>query len=184
MDQVSKSPHRPSSLFVQSSASFDPTETYRYTLWRRWAPELPDVAWIMLNPSTADAYVLDPTIKRCVSFSKAWGFGGLVVVNLFALRSTDPKALYKHADPVGPGNDAAIVEALSYVSLVMAAWGVHGKYSRRGADVMKLIENIEVRLDVKYPRPPLECLGVSKDGFPRHPLYLPSTTERQRYEVS
>ena len=88
-------------------AHFDETGAYRLRLWRRWW-DGPYVCWIMLNPSTADARVNDQTIRKCIAFSKQWGFGGLEVVNVFALRSTDPKALYKHHDPIGPGNDSVI----------------------------------------------------------------------------
>ena len=80
---------------------------YRYLLTRRWGT-VPAMVWIMLNPSTADAFAEDPTIRRCLIFAHREGCGGLTVVNLFALRSTDPKALTRHPDPVGPANDTFI----------------------------------------------------------------------------
>src|SRR4028119_2392792 len=86
-------------------AIFDPTRTYRYALWRTWDAARPPVAFVLLNPSTADARRDDPTIRRCANFARTWGFGGLEVVNLFAFRATHPTDLKCAADPVGPQND-------------------------------------------------------------------------------
>src|SRR5262249_6763346 len=103
-------------------ATFSPCRRYRYALQRRWA-DGPAVCWVMLNPSSADEHRDDPTIRRCVGFSQSWGYAGLVAVNLFASRTPDPAALWSVADPVGPGNDAAIRGAAAGASLVVAAWG-------------------------------------------------------------
>lgn len=141
---------------------------FRYLLRRRWWSEGgPTLVWIMLNPSTADASRDDPTIRKCIGFSKAWGYGGLVVANLFALRSTDPRQLYKVADPIGPENDAALA-ALRDGFDVVGAWGVNGAHLNRGAAVAAM-----------FPR--MQCLGVTKNGQPGHPLYLPWATERVAY---
>lgn len=137
---------------------------YRYWLSRTWDERGEPMAWIMLNPSTADASVDDPTIRRCMGFAKAWGFGSLWVVNLFALRSTDPAALRTHPDPVGPRNDEFIREAAQHASLVVAAWGNHGAYLTRGYKVAALIPNLHV-------------LSMTGAGQPAHPLYLPKTRE-------
>jgi hypothetical protein len=95
-----------------SRATFDTTRRYRYRLIHDWTGSPERVAFIMLNPSTADERTLDPTIRRCIGFAKAWGFGGIDVVNLFAWRTTDPAALARVADPIGPRNDGMIAAAL------------------------------------------------------------------------
>jgi hypothetical protein len=126
----------------------------------------------MLNPSTADATADDPTIRRCMGFARSWGAGGIRVVNLFALRATDPAELAKFDSPVAPRppegahpfhenlNDAHIVDASDGCRLI-AAWGTHGSFQRRDRAVMKLLATRRV-----------ECLGVTKGGHPRHPLYV------------
>lgn len=136
---------------------------YRYRLTRSWGPGK-QVVFIMLNPSTATAEVDDPTIRRCVGFAKAWGFESLAVVNLFARRATDPGVLYEVEDPVGPENDQHLLEVCSKADLVVAAWGVHGAFRRRGDRVRDLLKLTTVH-----------HLGLTKDGHPRHPLYLPKT---------
>jgi len=151
---------RADDLVERRTAVFDSTRTYRYTLERRWSDAQPAV-FVMLNPSTADALTDDPTIRRCVSFAKREGCGGLIVVNLFALRSTDPKQLYSHPDPVGPSNDGIVYEAQHQGSPVIAAWGVHGTLNGRDRAVCSLLEFGDVI-----------ALGVTKDGHPRHPLYV------------
>jgi hypothetical protein len=118
----------------------------------------------MLNPSTASALVLDPTVRRCVRLAQAWGLGAVEVVNLFALRSTDPRGLRGPDEPVGPGNDDAVVAAAAAADLVVAAWGVHGSLAGRDERVRALLDDR-----------PLHHLGLTRDGHPRHPLYLPRT---------
>src|ERR1019366_767130 len=115
---------------VIRSATLSACQSYRYDLTRSWS-DRPRVAWVMLNPSTANGTVDDPTIRRCLAFSKAWGFGGLTVVNLFALRSTDPKALLAHVDPCGPSNLQFIKGAIGGSALAVAAWGAHKLPSER-----------------------------------------------------
>lgn len=149
---------------VGSGAFFSPCRTWRYLLWREWnAPEYQrDVAFIGLNPSTADENTDDPTIRRCIGFAKSWGYDGILMLNLFAFRATDPGVMKLAADPVGPENDAQIVEAVGASSLVVAAWGQHGAYRSRAFDVRhKLLKEFDVK-----------CLGKTKDGHPRHPLYV------------
>lgn len=171
--------HHAAMLDEEASATFSPDRSYRYALTRRWDPTKPLAVWVMCNPSTADAFDVDPTIRRVISFSRAWQAGGLLVVNLFALRSTDPKVLYSHADPVGADNDAVIAWWLSIdaepVGPVIAAWGVHGQHQGRAAQVASLLEARKVR--------PL-CLGVTKDGHPKHPLYVPNGTPTVDYPVT
>lgn len=156
--------------YLDAGATFCPDRIYRYSLWRRWSSAGGIVLWIMLNPSTADEHVLDPTIRRCEAFSRTWGHGGLVVCNLFALRSTDPKALYAHADPVGPGNDWELVEQAQAAERIVAAWGVHGKLYHRARHVVQLLDAHR-----------LQCLAITKGGHPGHPLYLPGGLTPQPY---
>lgn len=132
---------------------------FRYSLWRGWS-DAPPCCFIMLNPSTADGEQDDPTIRRCVSFAQRWGCGELYVMNLFALRATDPKELLKHADRVGPDNDSWLKQDHQF-KYTVAAWGVHGELDHRADAVVKLLEGRAIY-----------CLGITKDGHPRHPLYV------------
>jgi hypothetical protein len=160
-------PHRGGGAGGEGGALFDPTHTYRYRLWRVWNDALPRVAFVLLNPSTADADRDDPTIRRCVGFARAWGFGGVEVVNLFAYRATHPADLRRCAaadggDPVGPENDAHLAAVFSAAGLVVAGWGVHGSLLGRAA---------AVRAAGLLPASAV-CLGCTKSGEPRHPLYV------------
>lgn len=152
------------------TASFDETGRYRYTLARRWAPGGVVVCFVMLNPSTADAEQDDPTIRRCIAFAKEWGYAGLVVVNIFALRSTDPAQLRIASDPVGPLNDTAIKRAMTRSGSVVFAWGNHGALHGRGARVAAW-------------RPGALCLGVTSLQQPRHPLYVSGATRPRKYRA-
>jgi hypothetical protein len=117
----------------------------------------------MLNPSTADEIDNDPTVARCERRAMDLGYGGLEVVNLFALRSTDPEPLYTHPDPVGPENDKAILDAVTGAGLVVCAWGKHGKLLQRAAHVLRLLRNAGVTV---------HCLKLNQDRTPTHPLYV------------
>ena len=156
----------------QATATFDPTRTYRYRLSRTWDPTGPTLAFVMLNPSTADAEVLDPTVRRCVGFARSWGFGALEVVNLFAFRATDPRDLLLAAAPVGPDNDRAIVDAASAADRVVVAWGIRGTHLGRARAVAALLRATSVR--------PL-ALAMTRDGHPRHPLYVRADTRPSRW---
>jgi hypothetical protein len=151
------------------TATFDETRVYRYRLSRVWDSSKPRVNFIMLNPSTADAFVLDPTVRRCVGFAMSWGAGALEVTNVFALRSTDPTNLRKVDDPVGVGNDEAIVVAAKAADIVVVGWGVHGVYQERARRVAELLKLAGVR--------PM-ALVVTKDGHPGHPLYVRGDAKR------
>lgn len=153
-----------------SFAVFDSTRTYRYALGRTWDVDLPACAFVMLNPSTADAFRLDPTVRRCMGFAKRWGYGTLLVGNAFALRSTDPKALYEAADPVGPANDEQLRLIGERAHLVIAAWGNHGALGARGPAVMRILRTER-----------LAHLGFTKAGQPRHPLYVRADTKPEAY---
>ncbi len=148
-----------------SSAVFDATGCYRYWLSRTWDPQGRTVNFIMLNPSTADQAQLDPTVSRCLSFAVRWGFGTVVVTNLFAWRSTDPSGLRSVPDPVGPDNDRFLRQGVEQSALRVAAWGVNGALHHRDETVLQLLAGY-----------PLTRLGVTKHGAPRHPLYLRADT--------
>lgn len=140
---------------------------YRYRLTRTWGSPASPAVFVMLNPSTADAEQDDPTVRRCIGFAKAWGHGSLIVVNLYALRSTDPRALWNHAAPVGGRvNDTHIAGALRQAGLVVAAWGAHARPHR--VEAFREIA-AETRTRVMH-------LGLTMRGAPRHPLYLPAVS--------
>jgi hypothetical protein len=147
---------------VTHGARFSRDGRYRYRLWRRWDPSRPVVAFCMLNPSTADESTDDPTIRRCIGFARTWGYGGLEVVNLFALRATDPRELRRSHDPIGRLNDGYVVDAAARSAAMVIAWGAHGVLRSRGAAALELLS----------PRARLLALGWTTSGEPRHPLYL------------
>lgn len=134
---------------------------YRYSLWRQWTAG-PSVMFIGLNPSTADAMIDDPTIRRCIGFARAWGYGGLIMTNLFAWRDTAPRNMMAAGDPARPDNDRALQASQEKASLTVAAWGAHGTYLDRDVVVRKML-------------PRLHYLRLTKDGHPGHPLYLPGS---------
>lgn len=141
---------------------FSPCRQYRYTLWREW-DQLFNKEYAMfigLNPSTADETKDDPTIRRCIGFAKAWGYGALCMTNLFAIRSTDPNAIKAFESSIGIDNDYWIKECAKEAGIIIAAWGNHGKYVGRDKQLAKMVTN-------------LHCLGITQTGAPKHPLYLP-----------
>ncbi len=130
-----------SARVITASAVLSADGKYRYQLSRHWTRKTDPVIWIMLNPSTADGVDNDPTIRRCISFAKHWGFGGIEVYNLFALRSSDPTNIEKADDPVGPENDDWLSAASRSGGTIIAAWGCCRTplQSRRAAEVMELL---------------------------------------------
>lgn len=152
---------------MSCSASFSDCEAYRYLLTWRWSDAPLLVAW-MLNPSTATHEVLDPTISGLVKRARAWGRGGVRIVNLFAYRATDPMDMKRAADPVGQHNDYVTRQVLDSEALlggqVICGWGAHGGHMGRAEAAIKLAQRAEVRL---------VCFDVNKDGSPKHPLYVP-----------
>lgn len=191
--------------YLDKGAIIDASGTYRFRLWREWrlgdnraiwdmwidhngrpvvdgeGHQLGDplsCVFIMLNPSTADCAQDDPTIRRCVSFARRFGFDRLEVVNLFAFRATSPADLLKvgaEADPVGSENEWHVAKALDNAGLIVCAWGAHGGHLDQDETMMGWI-------DVhNYRDAPVVCLGQTKDGFPRHPLYLKSDAEPAPY---
>jgi hypothetical protein len=158
-----------------NGAVFDLSRKYRYLLWRRWSDELPALCFCMLNPSTADAFRLDPTIARCMSFARDWGFGSLQIVNLFAFRSTDPAALLRKRDPVGRLNDEFIERVVKSSDRTVLAWGNHGVLRDRDKEMM-----IVMREACGDDR--LYHFGLTRLHQPKHPLYVRRDAELCGFE--
>ena len=155
------------SLDLNNTALISPCGSYRYTLSRRWA-DGPTCVFVMLNPSTADAEKDDPTIRRCISFAKREGCGALVVVNLYSLRATDPTVLARHPYPHGPEAPRHVAAALLTADgPVICGWGADGMAISEARSMLDLI--------LAAGKTPM-CLGITKDGRPRHPLYLRADT--------
>jgi hypothetical protein len=153
-------------MTMDRCAELSPCGRYRYRLSRTWS-DRPPVTFVMLNPSTADATSDDPTIRRCTGYAQNWGYGGLIVVNLYALRATDPDELWRVEDPIGPVNDDHLREAFGVGGPIVAAWGCHGRPSR--------IDTV-----LSYA-PTLTALALTKSGQPGHPLYLPAAATPFRW---
>jgi hypothetical protein len=141
-------------------ATFSLSRAYRYTLWREWIGGDGYCQFICLNPSTADEVQDDPTVRRCIAYAKAWGFGAFCMTNIFAFRATDPRYMKAQADPVGADNDAHIKRVAAGAGLIVAGWGEHGAHRGRAAEMVKMI-------------PGLHSLRITRNGQPCHPLYLP-----------
>ena len=159
-----KEPHRhraAAMATMQRSAGFSRCGAYRYWLKRRWS-DAPGVVFIGLNPSTADAHTDDATLRRIVNFAANWGFGAATVVNLFAWRTPRPEVLKRATDPIGPRNNHWLRKMARGGEPMVVAWGNHGIHQGRDRAVLALLED------------PL-CLGVTKAGHPRHPLYARGT---------
>lgn len=148
---------------ARSQAIYSDCEAYRYELTRIWDDAGKRVLFVMLNPSTATEIQNDPTVERCERRARALGFGGFRVCNIFAYRATDPRDMRAQADPVGPANDAAILQAADWADAIVCAWGTHGAHLDRGPAVEALLRT--------QPKP-LTHLGLSKAGHPKHPLYI------------
>jgi hypothetical protein len=138
---------------------------YRYQLSRIWDEEKPKILFIMLNPSTADANVDDPTIRRVVNFAKSWGYGGVFVGNLYAFRSTDPKGLTYTDNPIGQDNIQHIKSLIGLTERVIYGWGNNQKEPDWLCNL------------VYTPY----CIDISKKGIPKHPLYLKSELQPKLY---
>lgn len=187
--------------YISAGAIISPCQKYRYRLWREWRNYPLPAQWdmwaeddgspcvdgagkqigepmtclfVMLNPSTADGEQDDPTIRRCVGFAKSWGYDRMEVVNLFAYRATNPSellALNHDDEPWGPDNQRQIHLAMDRsVNRIVLAWGAHGSHLGQDETVIGWIEDY-----AEFCEHPIEivALGLTKDGQPRHPLYLP-----------
>lgn len=152
-------------------ATLSPCRRYRYALWREWLMGDGTCLFVMLNPSTADGDHDDATVRRCISFAQRWGYRRLAVANLFALRSTDPKLLKTSKSPIGPDNDRHIHDLAAGAAAIYAAWGaLPDLFSHRER---------HVRAILRAAGPPVRVLALTKNGHPRHPLYLAGTVEPQ-----
>ncbi|GMU47054.1 MAG: hypothetical protein AMXMBFR26_18360 [Porticoccaceae bacterium] len=156
---------------MEADARFSACRRHRYALWRRWAPG-PQVLFILLNPAAADEQRNDPTIRRCLGFARAWGYGALAVANLFAHRAASAAELARLAATapvhlVGADNDAWLLRLYRESDLAIAGWGNQGRLLGRSRAVRTLT-------------PDLYCLGCTRLGEPRHPLYVPTATPYRR----
>lgn len=159
-------------LFLERDARISDCGKYRYLLRRTWDYAKPRVLFVMLNPSTADAEIDDAMIRSCIRLSKSLGYGSFEVVNLFAWRATDPTELQSAVDPVGPSNDDIIEAAIGRCDLAICAWGANGiAHNRSGA----------VRSLLRTHRPAIFCLGKTKSGAPKHPLYIKTGTPLETF---
>jgi hypothetical protein len=128
----------------------------------------------MLNPSTADAEVDDATIRSCTRLAKSWNYGGFVVVNLFAWRATNPKDLLTAPDPIGPENEAYIGNAIAQTDFTICAWGANKMAQRRAVDILQLLRKHDKIA---------HCLGTTKNGAPKHPLYIKTGTTPELWSL-
>ncbi|EPX86044.1 DUF1643 domain-containing protein [Salipiger mucosus] len=151
---------------IRSRALYSRCGAYRYGLERRWA-EGPCLLYVMLNPSTADEARNDPTIERCQRRAVRLGFGAMRIANLFSFRATRPRELRAAPEPVGPETDALLVDWHAGADMTLAAWGVHGAHLGRGPQMAEALDG------------PLHHLGLTREGHPRHPLYVPYATSPQ-----
>lgn len=154
----------------RDNAIFSECRTYRYALWRWWDKTKSSALFIGLNPSTADETKDDPTIRRCIRFARDWGYGGLCMANLFAFRATDPKVMKKCRFPVGSENTNWLMRLSEQSAVVVFAWGTHGGHEERDMVISDLI-------------PGGMCLGKTKNGHPRHPLYIKADTKLEAYQL-
>ena len=160
-------------LFDQSGARFSRCKRWRYKLWRYWTDDERLLVCVGLNPSTATETVDDPTIRRVTDYARRWGLGGIVMLNAFGYRSTDPKGMLAADDPVGPGNKDSFDETLGKLKgrpapVVLCMWGAHGTHMDQDEEVMGWL---------RWPDIQPVCLGVNANGTPKHPLYLPKDAE-------
>ncbi len=156
-----------------SVAVFSACKKYRYFLCRTWSHDHPRLSYVMLNPSTADAFKNDPTVGRCEERAKQLGYGSFSVTNIFAYRSTQPNALFlPNVIPIGERNDEWIMFAAEAASKIMIGWGNHGKHMNRSENVIAMLEDLGTELF---------CLGQNKGGCPIHPLYQAYEKPLRRY---
>ncbi len=145
---------------------------YRYLLRRAWDNDRPRALFVMLNPSTADTETDDATIRSCIRLCKSWGYGSFEVVNLFGLRATDPSELQKATAPIGVDNERVFEGAASRCDVVVCAWGAHPFAARKSTFTVGMLRS---------RKPEVYCLGKTKKGAPKHPLYIKTGTPLVAY---
>jgi hypothetical protein len=167
--------------FIKSTAHFSDCGKYRFHLSRVWDESKPSVCWCLLNPSTADAEKLDPTLTRCLNYSLDWGYGQMHVINAFAFRATDPTDMMAAEDPVGENvltggipvsNDGYMTLIPGICQMTVVGWGVGGEFKGRYRAIASLAKARNLQL---------KCLGRTKSGHPRHPLYLPRNAKLEEW---
>ena len=154
---------------MNSNAVFSEDYAYRYVLWRIWDESKPKINFIGLNPSTADEIKDDATMRRCKRFAIEWGYGGFYMTNLFAFKATYPEDLKRAKDPVGRDNLKWILDIKNLCDVSVFVWGVNGNYLNQDKVVLDLISDGF-------------CIDISKDGYPKHPLYLKANLRLKKYE--
>ena len=144
---------------IIKTADFSTCRTWRYSLYRIWTLKKPHILFVCLNPSTADENINDPTVRRCIGFAESWGYGGMIMANMFAYRATDPKDMKSATDPIGPENDLYLSHLSKHSEITIMAWGNDGKYLNRDKEVVGLLKN-------------KHYFKLTNIGQPCHPLYL------------
>jgi hypothetical protein len=150
-------------IFMQKASQLSPCRSYRYTLDRIWDTTKSSVLFILFNPSTADETHDDPTLRRCIHFAQSWGYGALRIVNLYSLRTSNPKTLHAHPLPKGPDHDLYFQQSLLSHQDILCAWGLKGG---------------SISCHFKPGSHRIFHLGINKDGSPKHPLYLPARSQK------
>lgn len=163
---------------MQRRAEISDCRLYRYALWREWLPTGKAMTFVMLNPSMADARIDDATIRKCIGFASRWGYGKFMVVNVMAFRTTDPANIPHDAErAMGPENRRWLIEGATYGELVMLAWGAPRKQFQ---DAYRIAE-YDITHVADGRMTPVECLGLTKELGPKHPVRLPYDTRREAW---
>lgn len=157
-------------MTMSRSAVFSECRQYRYALYRYWDASKAAAMFIGLNPSTADETQDDPTVRRCIGYAQDWGYGGLIMTNIFAFRATDPNVMKAADEPIGAANDVWLQGLAGTAGVVVAAWGCNGTHLKRSDAVCMMLPDV------------LHYLRLTKRGYPQHPLYLPKTLTPTRWE--
>jgi len=157
---------------TESSAIISSCGLYRYVLQRRWGAGT-QCLFVGLNPSTADGSTDDATTRKCISLASSWGFSGMTIANLFAVRCRHPQILSTHRDPIGPENDRFLLPAIEQSHTLVAMWGNHGLKSyglsaRRDQCILSLSND-------------WQCVGITQQGAPRHPLYVTNRSRLMKF---
>ncbi len=174
---------------MNSNAVFSPSRKYRYRLNRTINKSRKEIIFIGLNPSTADEEDNDSTLIRVLNFSKSWGYGSLVVINLFARISTSPKLLKSSSNPIGPFNNFELKTNIKGWSQnefcdLWLGWGVNGSFMKRDRNILKEIKKYSENRMESFPKAQMPiALGLTKGGHPRHPLYMANSSYFRPFRI-